>query len=254
MSSLGSDFWLALDFSVPNATVALHSLESNGRLIFLGENEIDGQYRQSELILNSIESLLRSQNLELSKISRFITVSGPGSFTGLRIAMATIKAFAIALNKKVETVSGSEVRALGWLRTRSVPPTGITVVTRASRDRFVIAQFECEPTGTVRLGKETLETSLTLPSRSEGREIIYDDATHLEELPSEWREQAYRFPLKARLLAETLSSAKTRQCYSSIPDIIQLAPNYFGRVFKTLVDQGITCAGVRTTPKCPRET
>ena len=62
----------------------------------LNENE-----KQSENLMINIDSVLKENNLELNEIDCFSIVEGPGSFTGIRVGMATIKAFAYALNKPI---------------------------------------------------------------------------------------------------------------------------------------------------------
>ena len=47
----------------------------------------------SENLLVEIDSLLKSENIELNDIDYLGAITGPGSFTGIRIGMATIKAF-----------------------------------------------------------------------------------------------------------------------------------------------------------------
>ena len=55
----------------------------------------------SENLLVEIDNLLKDEKLALNEIDYFGAITGPGSFTGIRIGMATIKAFACALNKRI---------------------------------------------------------------------------------------------------------------------------------------------------------
>lgn len=50
-------------------------------------------------LLSRIESLLKDASISLRDIDCFATASGPGSFTGLRIGLATMKAFAAVFNR-----------------------------------------------------------------------------------------------------------------------------------------------------------
>ena len=54
--------------------------------------------RHSEELLNTIEELLSELNLTLNSFDALCGVTGPGSFTGIRIGLATIKAFLCANN------------------------------------------------------------------------------------------------------------------------------------------------------------
>lgn len=56
-------------------------------------------------LLEMIEDVLERSGAGLSDLDLFAAANGPGSFTGLRIGLATIKAFAICMNKKCAAVS-----------------------------------------------------------------------------------------------------------------------------------------------------
>ena len=53
----------------------------------------------------NIDNFLSENNVTLGDIDVFANVSGPGSFTGIRIGLAVVKAFAYAKNKKVVNLS-----------------------------------------------------------------------------------------------------------------------------------------------------
>lgn len=61
--------------------------------------------KHSETLLINIDKFLKQNNVKLADMDFLVNVSGPGSFTGIRIGLSTIKAFAYALNKKVINVS-----------------------------------------------------------------------------------------------------------------------------------------------------
>lgn len=52
----------------------------------------------NETMLPEIDSILKQNKLDISTMDRFGVVVGPGSFTGIRVGVATIKAFRDALN------------------------------------------------------------------------------------------------------------------------------------------------------------
>lgn len=61
--------------------------------------EMSAQEKHSEHLLINIDNILNQNNFNLSDFDVFGVVLGPGSFTGIRIGIATIKAFALGLNK-----------------------------------------------------------------------------------------------------------------------------------------------------------
>lgn len=61
--------------------------------------------KHNEVLLPKLEEVLNQANLTLSDIDEFGVVVGPGSFTGLRVAIATIKAFKDVTNKPVRAIN-----------------------------------------------------------------------------------------------------------------------------------------------------
>lgn len=66
----------------------------------------------SARLLPAIVAALEAQGLSKSDIDLFAVASGPGSFTGLRVGMATVKGLAFALQKPIAAVSVLEAIAL----------------------------------------------------------------------------------------------------------------------------------------------
>lgn len=98
---------LTIDTSTIVASAAILNEE---RLV--GEVIINHQKKHSEKLMLAIDHLLSDGGLSIKDIDVFGVVAGPGSFTGLRIGMATIKGFAQALNKPVIGVSTLESLAM----------------------------------------------------------------------------------------------------------------------------------------------
>jgi len=65
----------------------------------------------SAQLVPQITALLQKHGLSKSQIDAFIVVSGPGSFTGLRVGLAAIKALAEILQKPIVPMSFLEVVA-----------------------------------------------------------------------------------------------------------------------------------------------
>ena len=90
---------LMIDTSTIVATAAV--LDED-RLI--AETIVNYKKKHSEKMLPSIDHMLQDSGLKLGDIDVFGVVNGPGSFTGLRIGMATAKAFAQVWNKPIVCV------------------------------------------------------------------------------------------------------------------------------------------------------
>src|SRR6202012_5048339 len=63
-------------------------------------------------LVPQIAALLAKHGFGKSDIDAFVVVSGPGSFTGLRVGLAAIKALAEILQKPIVAVSLLEVVAI----------------------------------------------------------------------------------------------------------------------------------------------
>src|SRR5215510_422492 len=78
----------------------------------LGEVRLASSVQYSERLFRSIEFLFRYLPFQLSDIDLFVAARGPGSFTGLRVGLAAMEAFAFAYGKGGAGVSTLE--ALAW--------------------------------------------------------------------------------------------------------------------------------------------
>ncbi len=67
----------------------------------------------SKHLLASIERVLETSGLDISQVDGFAVAKGPGSFTGLRIGISTVKALAAATGKPVTGVSSLKALACG---------------------------------------------------------------------------------------------------------------------------------------------
>ncbi len=91
---------LSIDSSSKVATAAL--LNDNE---VLGEYVINNKREHSVLLMPMIENLLKDCNLTIADIDGFVVSKGPGSFTGLRIGMATIKGLSFGSSKPYISIS-----------------------------------------------------------------------------------------------------------------------------------------------------
>ncbi|MBE6083119.1 MAG: tRNA (adenosine(37)-N6)-threonylcarbamoyltransferase complex dimerization subunit type 1 TsaB [Tissierellaceae bacterium] len=94
---------LAIDTSTVVATCAILDEEK-----VLGEFSLNQQVTHSENLVPMIKEMMDGLNLNIKDIDFFAGAVGPGSFTGIRIGIATIKGFAHVTKKKVIGVSTLE--------------------------------------------------------------------------------------------------------------------------------------------------
>jgi tRNA threonylcarbamoyladenosine biosynthesis protein TsaB len=104
-----SQLLLAIDTCGPTGSVALGRLE--GHLVeFLGEIELEGRSYSSTLVA-AVGELLAHGGVTLREVGAIVAVSGPGSFTGVRVGLAAVKGLAESAQIPVVAVSRLEVLA-----------------------------------------------------------------------------------------------------------------------------------------------
>ena len=91
---------LALDTASPTGSVALVQGEC-----LLGESLLNLKTTHSERLLGVVDRLLEGLGCTLDQLDALAVVRGPGSFTGLRVGMATAKGLALALELPLVGIS-----------------------------------------------------------------------------------------------------------------------------------------------------
>jgi tRNA threonylcarbamoyladenosine biosynthesis protein TsaB len=99
---------LAADASLPVLSVAL--LDDAA---LLGAVALEGKSSRNEKLLPAIDWLLGECGVDRHRLDLFATTRGPGSFTGVRIGLATMQGLAMALGKPLCAMSTHEAIALG---------------------------------------------------------------------------------------------------------------------------------------------
>ncbi|MBU5293002.1 tRNA (adenosine(37)-N6)-threonylcarbamoyltransferase complex dimerization subunit type 1 TsaB [Anaerosalibacter bizertensis] len=125
---------LAIDTSSVVATCAVLDEEK-----LLGEYTLNQDMTHSERLIPMIKTLMDSLKLKPEDIDLFAGSVGPGSFTGLRIGLATIKGLAHVVDKSVIGISTLEALAF------NVPFDGIVIpIMDARRDRVYTGIYRWE--------------------------------------------------------------------------------------------------------------
>lgn len=126
---------LAVDTSSVVATCAI--LEEN-RLI--SERILSNQMTHSQTLMPMIDEMIKESGFELKDIDYFAVVTGPGSFTGLRIGVATVKALAHAMNKPIINVPAMEGLAYNLSTAEGI----VVPMMDARRDRVFTGIYKWE--------------------------------------------------------------------------------------------------------------
>jgi len=96
---------LAIDTSAHLCAVTVYDQD---RGLTLGKRVLDIGRGHAEILIGQIEECLDEAECDFSDIDRIGVVNGPGSFTGVRVGLATARALRVALKVDVVGVSSLE--------------------------------------------------------------------------------------------------------------------------------------------------
>ena len=126
---------LSIDSSTPVAVLTEEQI--------LGESMLNTKNTHSEKLLVLVDTLLQELHLTMAEIDAVAVAQGPGSFTGLRIGMATAKGLAQGGGKKLIAVP-----TLDALAHRMSGVSGlICPILHAKRNEVYTAAYQCSATG-----------------------------------------------------------------------------------------------------------
>lgn len=97
---------LIIDCSNENAFVCL---ADNGNTVALKQSE--NQKNHAGFLHIAIKNLMEESAVKLSSLTAVAVISGPGSYTGVRVAMASAKGLCVALKKPLILLNGLELLA-----------------------------------------------------------------------------------------------------------------------------------------------
>lgn len=158
---------LAIDTSGRNGSVALCECAAGDCRVLELVALTGGTY--SALLMPQISALLARHHLHKQSIDVFAAASGPGSFTGLRVGLSTVKALAEALAKPIVAVSLLE--ALAWTAGRTAArvsgpgthgpaarATCVITALDAGRGQVFLGEYQTNQDALPELVRETLLT------------------------------------------------------------------------------------------------
>jgi len=156
---------LAIDTTTPAGSVALLG---DGAL--LAEINAESGLTHSERLLATVEAVLASQKIALSAVDGFAVAAGPGSFTGIRIGLSTVKSFCFASGKPGVAVSTLEALAL-----KLVPCGGrlLCPMLDAKKGEVYAALFESKAGRIVEFIPQGAYKPQEFPARLPARRVVH---------------------------------------------------------------------------------
>ncbi|MFT8314499.1 MAG: tRNA (adenosine(37)-N6)-threonylcarbamoyltransferase complex dimerization subunit type 1 TsaB [Clostridium sp.] len=133
---------LSIDSATEAATCAIIEDER-----LLGEITFNYKKQHSIILMTIIDNLLKNINTDISTIDGFVVSKGPGSFTGLRIGMATVKGLSQGSNKPFISISTLDALAYNMAYTTGI----ICPILDALRGNVYTALYQFEENNLNRL-------------------------------------------------------------------------------------------------------
>lgn len=133
---------LSIDSATEAATCAIIEDER-----LLGEITFNYKKQHSIILMTIIDNLLKNINTDISTIDGFVVSKGPGSFTGLRIGMATVKGLSQGSNKPFISISTLDALAYNMAYTTGI----ICPILDALRGNVYTALYQFEENNMNRL-------------------------------------------------------------------------------------------------------
>ncbi len=159
---------LAIDTSGKNGSLALARVTAGGNALEIVEEVALAGGTFSAQLVPQTAALLEKHGYGRGDLAGFAVVSGPGSFTGLRVGLAAIKAMAEILRKPIGAVSLLEAVARS-----GAGQDRVFSVLDAGRGEFYVGDYGLGPL--VRMYSERLLSREEFFNESKGRLVVTSD-------------------------------------------------------------------------------
>jgi tRNA threonylcarbamoyladenosine biosynthesis protein TsaB len=182
----------------------------------------------SAQLVPQISELLSKHGLSKHDIGAFAVVSGPGSFTGLRIGLAVVKALAEVLDKPIAAVSLLEVCVFS-----SGAEGKIMAAVDAGRSDVYVGEYEI-PATAGRLPREHMLSRSEFLSQAKGWLVVTSDSALAEAAQAAGLSVAILTPISAAAVAR-LGWRKIQSGETVTPE--QLEANYIRRTDAEMLER-----------------
>jgi len=196
---------LAIDTSGKDGGITLARVEDSARgsdpLAVVETNALEGGTFSAQLV-PQIAGLLAKHGLSKNDIGAFAVASGPGSFTGLRVGLAAVKALAEILEKPIAAVSRLEAVA------RAGSSGGrVFAALDAGRGELYVGEYDFDQS---RLVDERLQSQAEFLAETRGAKVVTPERA----LAETWRAGGAEAEEVARPGSETIARIGWRKIQS----------------------------------------
>ena len=128
--------WLAIDTASRTSVVAIGRHEPRATSLRVV------RHRHGSFLLEQVDEVLEAAGAAMADVTALVVGTGPGSFTGLRVGLATVKTVAYAAGLPLVGVRSSDAlrRAAGVAA--GAPPEVVIVLAAGARDHYLVREGE----------------------------------------------------------------------------------------------------------------
>jgi len=196
----------------------------------LGEITFNYKKQHSVILMTIIDNLLKNTNTDINTLDGFVVSKGPGSFTGLRIGMSTIKGLSQGSDKPFISISSLDALAYNMAYTPGI----ICPILNALRGNVYTSLYEFKRDALVKLTEYhimSIEELLALIEKQNKPVTFIGDGINLfkeqisNSLPQAFFAPAHLNLVRASALGELgikkLREGKSDDLYNSAPIYIR---------------------------------
>ena len=157
-----NDYVIAFDTANEMISLGLGRLDRTAKSIECVASREVGAFRASNVkLLPEIDTLLKGAGVQRGQVACVVCGRGPGSFTGVRICMASAKGLAIGLGVPLFGVSTSD--SLAWQQWANGARGNVAVLGDAMRKEVYPVRYCLSDAGVQRLNPDTVMKAAELP-------------------------------------------------------------------------------------------
>ncbi len=183
---------LGIETSTKTGSVAVVSEEG-----VIAQYSLNIEITHSERLMATVDRVLKDTGLAIADMRGFSVSAGPGSFTGLRIGISTVKGLALATDKPIAAVQ--TLQALAWNLPVAAHP--VCPLLDARKNEVYTAVYRYDGAALVLLRPETAMPVATLADEIIGKTIFTGEGSliYRREIEALFGARALFAPLAATL-------------------------------------------------------
>ncbi len=187
---LDAMYILGIETSTKTGSVAVATEQS-----IVAQYSLNIEATHSERLMSTVDRVLTDTGIGIADVDAFAVAIGPGSFTGLRIGVATVKGLVLATGKPVAAVP--TLRALAALVPFAAHP--VCPILDARKNEVYAALYRVEGAEPVQLMPDAAMPIRELASRFPGKAVFIGEAASLyrDEIEARFGDRALFGPLTA---------------------------------------------------------